>query len=339
MEIIILIFKRLLTALPSLFGVLLISFILTRALPGDPAAYLAGPAATMEAIEEIRKELGLDKNMFQQFILYLKNIGRGDLGTSWATGRPVLQELLNRLPASLEMTLLGLLISLLIAIPLGVVSATHTGSWIDHLGRMITTAGVSLPYFVTGLILVFVFYYLLGWFPAPMGRIPLFVSSPHYVTGFFLIDSLLTGNYKLFLETLHHIFLPSLTLGIFALAPIARMTRASMLGVLSSDFIRTTRACAFPSWKVLYVYAFQNAFLPVITTLGMVFSFLLGANVLVEKVFSWPGVGSFALESLVISDYSGVQGFVLTMGTMYVFVNLFIDIIYGIFDPRIRVEA
>jgi peptide/nickel transport system permease protein len=339
MEIIILIFKRLLSALPSLFGVLLITFILTHALPGDPAAYLAGPAATLEAIAEIRKELGLDKNMLEQFILYVKNIGRGDFGSSWSTGRPVLKELFDRLPASMEMTLFGLLMSILIAIPLGVVSATHPGSWVDHTGRMITTAGVSLPYFVTGLILVFVFYYLLGWFPAPMGRIPLFVSSPPYITGFFLIDSLLAGNIKLFLECLRHIFLPSATLAIFALAPIARMTRASMLGVLSSDYIRTARACAFPSWKVLYIYAFQNAFLPVITTLGMVFSFLLGANVLVEKVFSWPGVGSFALEALVISDYAAVQGFVLTMGAMYVFINLFIDIIYGVFDPRIRLEA
>jgi peptide/nickel transport system permease protein len=217
-----------------------------------------------------------------------------------------------------------------------VVSATRPGSFIDHLGRAITTAGVSLPYFVTGLILVFVFYYLLGWFPAPMGRIPLWASSPNFVTGFFLIDTLLEGDFELFWESLRHVFLPSLTLGIFALAPIARMTRASMLGILSSDFIRTTRACALPEWKVLYVYGFQNAFLPVITTLGMVFSFLLGANVLVEKVFSWPGVGSFALEALVISDYAAVQGFVLTMGTLYVFINLFIDILYGVFDPRIR---
>ena len=336
MEILLMIIRRILAAIPSLFGVLVITFILTRALPGDPAAYLAGPAASMEAIEEIRKELGLERNLFQQFGIYLRDIGRGDLGTSWGTGRPVRDEIIDRLPASVEMTLFGLLISVIIAVPLGVVSAARPGSFIDHLGRAVTAAGVSLPYFVTGLILVFVFYYLLGWFPPPMGRVSLFASSPSYVTGFFLIDSLLEGDFELFWECLRHIFLPSLTLGIFALAPIARMTRASMLGILSSDFIRTTRACALPGWKVLYVYGFQNAFLPVITTLGMVFSFLLGANVLVEKVFSWPGVGSFALEALVISDYAAVQGFVLTMGTLYVFINLFIDILYGVFDPRIR---
>jgi peptide/nickel transport system permease protein len=336
MEILLMVIRRVVAAIPSLFGVLVITFILTRALPGDPAAYLAGPAASVEAIEEIRKQLGLERNLFQQFGIYLRDIGQGDLGVSWGTGRPVIDELIDRLPASVEMTLFGLLISVIIAVPLGVVSATRPGSFIDHLGRAITTAGVSLPYFVTGLILVFVFYYLLGWFPAPMGRIPLWASSPNFVTGFFLIDTLLEGDFELFWESLRHVFLPSLTLGIFALAPIARMTRASMLGILSSDFIRTTRACALPEWKVLYVYGFQNAFLPVITTLGMVFSFLLGANVLVEKVFSWPGVGSFALEALVISDYAAVQGFVLTMGTLYVFINLFIDILYGIFDPRIR---
>jgi ABC-type dipeptide/oligopeptide/nickel transport system permease component len=338
MEILIMIFKRMLSAIPALFGVLLITFILTRALPGDPAAYLAGPAASMEAVEQIRKELGLDKNMFDQFIVYVKDIAHGNLGNSWATGRPVLTELIDRLPASIEMTLLGLFIAIVIALPLGVISATRPGSWIDHFGRAITTLGVSLPYFVTGLILVFVFYYLLNWFPAPMGRLPLFAPTPTYYTGFFLIDTLIARDFGMFLECARHVFLPSLTLAIFALAPIARMTRASMLGTLSGDYIRTARACGLPSWKVLYIWAFQNAFLPVITTLGMVFSFLLGANVLVEKVFSWPGAGSFALEALVISDYAAVQGFVLTMGTLYVFINLLIDILYGVFDPRIRVE-
>jgi len=338
-DILLLISKRILAAIPSLFGVLVITFVLTRALPGDPAAYLAGPAATNEAVQEIREALGLDKNLLQQFIVYVRDIARGDLGVSWSTGRPVLDEIIDRLPASIEMTLLGLLLAIIVAVPLGVASATNPGSFIDHLGRVVTTAGVSLPYFVTGLVLVFVFYYLLGWFPAPMGRLPTWALSPDYGTGFFLLDTLVARDFELFWESLRHIFLPALTLGIFAMAPIARMTRASMLGVLSGDFIRTTRACGLPAWKIQYVYAFQNAFLPVLTTLGMVFSFLLGANVLVEKVFSWPGVGSFALEALVISDYAAVQGFVLTMGTLYVFINLFIDILYGVFDPRIRVES
>ncbi len=330
------ILTRVFSALPSLFGVLVITFVLTRALPGDPAAYLAGPAASNEAVEEIRLQLGLDRSIFEQFVIYCKDLAKGDLGISWVTGTPVLDELLKRLPASVEMTGLGLLFSIMVAVPLGVASAQYPGSWIDHFGRFITTAGVSLPHFVTGLILVFVFYYLLGWFPAPMGRIPMIALPPNPVTGFFLIDSLLMGDLNLFWESLRHVFLPAANLGIFALAPLARMTRASMLGVMSSEFIRTTRAAGLPNWKTLYVYGFQNAFLPILTTLGMVFSFLLGANVLVEKVFSWPGVGSFALEALIISDYASVQGFVLTMGTMYVFINLLIDILYGVIDPRIR---
>lgn len=331
--------KRILAAIPSLFGVLVIAFVLTRALPGDPAAFLAGPAATQEAIEEIRKELDLDKGIFAQFIDYTGDVFAGDLGTSWSTGQPVLNELKSRFPASIELTFLGLSFAVLIAVPLGVLSATGPGSWIDHTCRLITTAGVSLPIFFTGLLLVYVFYYLLGWAPPPMGRLSMFADSPPDITGFFLIDSAITGNWSTFREALAHILLPAINLGIFALAPIARMTRASMLGVLSSDFIRTARAHQLPHTKVLYGYALHNAMLPVITTLGMVFSFLLGANVLVEKVFSWPGVGSFALEAVIISDYAAVQGFVLAMGIFYVFINLAIDILYGVVDPRVRIDS
>jgi peptide/nickel transport system permease protein len=331
--------KRISAAIPSLFGVLVIAFVLTRALPGDPAAYLAGPAASQEAVEQIRKELKLDRPWVEQFIDYCGNVLKGELGTSWSTGQPVLAELKTRFPASIELTALGLLIAVIIALPLGVMAATRPGSWIDHLCRLLTTAGVSLPIFFTGLLLLYVFYYLLGWAPAPMGRLPLFVDSPETRTGFFLIDSILAGDWGLFIEALRHIFLPALNLGIFALAPVARMTRASMLGVLSSDFIRTARANNLPKYKILYGYALHNALLPVVTTLGMVFSFLLGANVLVEKVFSWPGIGSFALEAVVISDYAAVQGFVLAMGVFYVLINLSIDILYGMIDPRVRIES
>lgn len=327
------------SSLPSLFGVLVIAFVLTRALPGDPAAFLAGPAASQEAIEQIREELGLNKGMFTQFVEYTGDVFEGNLGTSWSTGQPVLAELKSRFPASIELTFLGLIFAIIIAVPLGVVSATRPGSWIDHSCRLLTTAGVSLPIFFTGLLLVYLFYYLLGWAPPPMGRLSMFSDSPPDITGFFLLDSALSGQWSTFKECLAHIALPAINLGIFALAPIARMTRASMLGVLSSDFIRTARAHQLPNIKILYTYALHNAILPVITTLGMVFSFLLGANVLVEKVFSWPGVGSFALEAVIISDYAAVQGFVLAMGIFYVFVNLFIDIFYGVVDPRVRIEA
>jgi dipeptide transport system permease protein len=334
-----LILKRLLMAVPSLIGVVIVTFLLTRALPGDPAAYFAGPAATKEAVEEVRVKLGLDKSLPEQFVRYLGDLSRGDLGNSLTTGQPVVSEIRTRLPASAELTLLGLIVSMAIAVPLGILAATRPGSLIDHACRVVATAGVSLPVFFTGLILVYVFYYLLGWAPAPLGRLDIFFSAPPQVTGFYLIDSLIAGEGETFRASLSQLTLPALTLGIFSLAPIARMTRASMLAVLSSDFVRTARASGLSPLTITVTYAFRNAMLPVVTTLGMVFSFLLGANVLVEKVFAWPGIGSFAVEALIASDFAPVQGFVLTMAVMYVALNLMIDVLYGLIDPRVRIEA
>ncbi|MCC6887571.1 MAG: ABC transporter permease [Hyphomicrobiales bacterium] len=331
--------KRMMVALPSLIGVVIVTFLLTRALPGDTAAYFAGPAATQEAIEQIRIKLGLDQPLIVQFGRYVQDLARGELGTSLSTGQPVATDLRTRLPASAELTLIGLMVSMLIAVPLGILAATRPGSLIDHLCRVVATAGVSLPVFFSGLILIFVFYYQAGIAPAPLGRLDIFYSPPPQVTGFFLIDSLIAGDGDLFLASLKQLVLPALTLAIFSIAPIARMTRASMLAVLASDFVRTARASGLSPKTVTVTYAFRNAMLPVITTLGMVFSFLLGANVLVEKVFAWPGIGSYAVEALVASDFAPVQGFVLTMAVMYVVLNLLIDILYGIVDPRVRIEA
>jgi len=334
-----LIIKRVSMAVPSLIGVVIVTFLLTRMLPGDPAAYFAGPAATPQAIQEVRVKLGLDKPMIQQFGRYVADLAHGDLGSSLTTGQPVVAELRTRLPASAELTLFGLLLSVAIAVPLGILAATRPNSLLDHACRIISTAGVSLPVFFTGLILIYVLYYLLGWAPAPLGRLDVFYTAPPQVTGFYLIDSLIAGDPETFTAALKQLILPALTLGVFSLAPIARMTRASMLAVLSSDFVRTARANGLSSWTVIITYAFRNAMLPVITTLGMVFSFLLGANVLVEKVFAWPGIGSYAVEALLASDFAPVQGFVLTMAVMYVALNLMIDIVYGLIDPRVRVEA
>ena len=333
------ILKRMMMAVPSLIGVVIVTFLLTRALPGDPAAYFAGPAATTEAVEQIRVKLGLDKPLYIQFVRYVEDLAHGDLGNSLTTGQPVGREIKTRLPASAELTLLGLIVSVLIAVPLGILAATRPNSLIDHTCRVIATAGVSLPVFFTGLILIYVFYYHLGWAPPPLGRLDIFYSPPPQVTGFYLIDSLIAGDGELFVAALKQLILPALTLAIFSLAPIARMTRASMLAVLSSDFVRTARASGLAPFTVVITYAFRNAMLPVITTLGMVFSFLLGANVLVEKVFAWPGIGSFAVEALIASDFAPLQGFVLTMAVMYVALNLLIDILYGVIDPRMRVEA
>ena len=331
--------KRLATAIPSLIGVIVVTFVLTRVLPGDAAAYFAGPAATPQAIAEVRAKLGLDKPLPQQFMRYVTDLAHGDFGNSLTTGQPVISDIATRLPASAELTLLGLIIAMAIAVPLGIIAAVRQGSFIDHACRIVATAGVSLPVFFTGLLLVYVFYFLLGWSPAPLGRLDVFYSAPPHVTGFYLIDSLLARNLDLFRAVLAPLILPAATLAIFSLAPITRMTRAAMLSVLAAEFVRTARASGLSPYRVIVTYAFRNALLPVVTTLGMVFSFLLGANVLVEKVFAWPGIGSYAVEALIASDYAPVQGFVLTMAVLYVLLNLAIDLLYGLIDPRVRIEG
>ena len=330
---------RLLQAVPTVFGILVVCFLLTRALPGDPAAYFAGPMADAASIEEVRRNLGLDQPLPVQFLTYVKDLAQGDLGMAVSTGQPVMAELANRLPASLELTLGALLLSFIIAVPLGVLAATRPNTWIDHICRFLVTAGVSLPTFFTGLALMYVFYYLLNWAPAPMGRLDMMYLPPEPVTGFLTIDAIIAGEWEVLGAALAQLALPLITLALFTLAPIARMTRAAMLQTLGSDFVRTARAAGLSGRRVLVTYAFRNALLPVVTTLGMVFSFVLGANVLVEKVFAWPGIGSFAVEALVVSDYAAVQGFVLSMALLFVALNLLIDVIYTLIDPRVGEEA
>ena len=331
--------KRFVTVIPTLIGVVIVTFLLTRVMPGDPAAYFAGPAATPQSIAEVKKSLGLDRPWHEQFTRYVSDLMHGNLGNSLSTGQPVVTELKTRLPASAELTLSGLILSLCIAVPLGILAAMKQGSWIDHICRIVATAGVSLPVFFTGLLLVYIFYFRLGWAPSPIGRLDAFATAPPNVTGFYLIDALIARDLETFAAALSQLILPAVTLAIFSLAPIARITRASMLAVLASDFVRTARASGLSTRTVILVYAFRNAMLPIITTLGMVFSFLLGANVLVEKVFAWPGIGSYAVEALIASDFAPVQGFVLVMAVLYVVLNLVIDMLYGVIDPRVRIEG
>jgi peptide/nickel transport system permease protein len=334
-----LVLRRLATALPSVAGVIIVTFLLTRALPGDPAVYFAGPAATQQAIGEIRHLMGFDRSLPVQFFDYLRHLAHGDLGTSLSTGQPVLSELTTRLPASAELTLSALILAVGIAVPLGIMAALRPGSLVDHACRIVTTAGVSLPTFFTGLLLVYVFYYLAGLAPAPLGRLDVYSTPPPHWTGFYLIDSLAADDFATFRAALGQLILPAATMAIFSLAPLARITRASMLAALGSEFIRTARASGLAHRRIVYGYALRNALLPVVTTLGMVFSFMLGANVLVEKVFAWPGIGSYAVEALIASDYAPVQGFVLVMALLYVLLNLGIDLAYGLIDPRVRLEA
>jgi peptide/nickel transport system permease protein len=330
------ILRRLVLGLPTLFGVVVVSFALTRLLPGDPAVYFAGAAPTPEAIADLRKTLMLDQPIPQQFAAYLCDLLHGNLGRSLVTGQPVLQDLSTRFPATLELTLTALALALIIAIPLGVAGAVRKGSGIDHIARVVSTTALSLPSFFTGLLLVFVFYYLLGIAPAPLGRLAPMGFPPPERTGFMILDAILSRDWSACRDAAAHLVLPALALAISGVGPLARVTRSAMLAVLSSDFIRAARVYDLPRWKIVYAYALRNAMLPVLTTAGFVFSFLISANVVVEKVFSWPGIGSYALEALVASDYAAVQGFVLAVATLYVLINIAIDILYGIVDVRVR---
>jgi peptide/nickel transport system permease protein len=235
------------------------------------------------------------------------------------------------------LTLSALLIALLSAIPLGVLAALRPGSLIDHGVRLFCALGVCVPTFVSGLLLIYVFYYLLGLAPDPTGRVDVFTALPPSRSGFLLIDFLLAGDLDGWWAALRQLILPAATMALFVIAPLARITRASMLVALGSDFVRSARSVGLSRWRIVVTYALRNAILPVITIAGIVFSTMLGANVLVEKVFSWPGVASYALDALLSSDYAPVQGFVLLMASVFVVVNLMVDLLYGIADPRVSI--
>jgi peptide/nickel transport system permease protein len=331
--------QRLLSSIPALLGVVVITFILMRVMPGDPAVFFAsGPSAGKAEIEELRHKMGLDRPIPVQLVRYLQDVATGNLGRSLTTGQAVSSDIRQRLPASLELTFTALFIALLLAVPLGVAAALRPGSLVDHVVRMLCTLGVCVPTFVSGLLLIYVFYYLLGWAPDPTARIDIFAASPPEITGFYLIDFALTGEWAGWWAAFTQLLLPAVTMALFVLAPLARMTRASMLAVLGSDFIRTANAMGIGRGRIVVAYALRNALLPVLTITGIVFSTMLGANVLVEKVFSWPGVASYALDALLAADYAPVQAFVLLMATIFVGVNILIDILYGIADPRISME-
>jgi len=329
-----LIANRLAGALVVVASVIVVTFFLTHALPADPAVYFAGMGATKEAIADMRSKLGLDRSLFSQFAIYLRALAGGDLGHSLTTGHPVLDDLARRLPASLELTVTALVFATIVGLPAGIWAAMRPNSWFDGMVRVVATLGVAIPTFFTGLMLLYVFYFELGWAPAPLGRLGSFASPPPPITGFYLVDSLLAGKPRTFAAVLGQIALPALTLALFAVAPLVRATRAAMIEALSSDFIRTAKAIPLSGARIVLVYAFGNALLPVLTTIGMVFSFLLGANVLVEKVFAWPGVGSYAVDALIAADYAPVQGFVLVMALLYTALNLLIDLAIIIVDPR-----
>jgi peptide/nickel transport system permease protein len=332
--------RRLAALLPLLLGVCVFTFFLVRVLPGDPAVYYAtGPMQSQEEIEQVRKALGLDQPLPVQLARYLADLAKLNLGGSMTTGLPVTQDLARRFPASLELTFAATVLALLLAVPLGIIAAVRSGSWIDHAVRFIGTLGVSMPTFVTGVVLVLVFFFRLRWAPDPIDRIDPFIMAPDRITGFLVFDSLVQGNWEALRSALGRLVLPTLTMTAFVLAPVMRTTRASMLNVLASDYIRTARAAGMGWRKVYLAYALRNALLPVLTVIGLVMSYLIGANVVVEKVFAWPGVGAYALNALLASDYAPVQGYVLLMAATFIVINAVVDILYAVVDPRAQGDA
>ncbi len=331
------ILRRLALAAVTLVGVVVAVFIMTHLLPSDPAALRAGPLASEELIAQYRREMGLDQPLYVQFVDYARDLLRGDLGNSWRTEQPVRDELGQRLPATLELAATALAFAMLIGLGLGILSAVYFGKWIDHAARVFATLGASLALFWLALVGVQVFYYNLRWAPPPLGRLTLGLPEPPSVTGLFTLDSLLAGDRAIFADAVGHLWLPALTLAFVVSAPLIKIVRAAMLQALSSDFVRTARAIGLSSRQVVLVDALRNAFIPVLTTVGIVFGYLMAGNVIIERVFSWPGIGYYAWNALVTNDFNAVQGFVLLIAVVYVLLNLFIDLAYGVIDPRIRI--
>lgn len=327
--------KRLLQLIPVLLGVSIIIFIISHVLPGNPVYVFVGLETTPEQIEEITKRLGLDKPLHEQYFIWLGNVLRGDLGESWFTSEPVAQDLIRRFPATFELTTAALVLAIAIGVPLGVLSAVYRNSWIDNFSRGITLVGVSVPSFWLGLILIYVLFYILRIFPPPSGRIGLLVSPPDRITGLYLVDSILTGNWRAFSSSAQHLALPVMTEALVALAPITRLMRSSMLEVLGSEYIQAARANGVPERQIYFRDALRNALLAPLTFVALVYGNLLGGSVVIERIFSWPGIGRYALESIVVKDYNAVQGFVLMAAVLYVLVFLIVDILYFVIDPRI----
>jgi len=300
--------KRLISAVPVLIGISLLLFLMLRMLPGDPAQVLAGQMASLEEIENIRHQLGLDRPIHEQYAVFLSRLARLDLGRSARTQNPVIEEVWARLPNTLTLAVAAITLACLFGIPAGIISAVKPYSWIDYLVTLSALFGISMPVFWLGLMLVVVFSIMLKWLPAGG-----------------------TGSWQ-------HVILPSITLAAFAVAFIARMTRSTLIETLSQDFTTTARSKGLPEKVVVVKHALRNALIPIITVVGLQFGFLLGGAVLTETVFAWPGVGRLIVDSIMARDYPMIQGAILIFGLLYIFVNLIIDLIYAFVDPRIRYD-
>jgi peptide/nickel transport system permease protein len=331
--------RRLALAIVALFGVVLVAFLVAHMVPADPLAVVLSDQATKDP--SIRaayvKRWGLDRSLPEQFGAYLANVLRGDLGESFTTRRPVVRDLAQFMPATVELSLAALAVSLVLGIPLGVWAAVRHNRAPDHATRVVALVGAASPIFWTGLIALYVFYYLLEWAPGP-GRLDTHLSYPPRVTGFLLVDSLLAGRGEVFASALRHIVLPALVLGWFIMGIVSRTTRAAVLDVLATEYVRTARAKGLGERVVIGSHALRNALIPIVTIVGLNFASLLSGAVLTETVFAWPGLGRYAVTASTRLDYPAILGVTMVTAFIYLAVNLVVDVVYGVLDPRIRVR-
>jgi ABC-type dipeptide/oligopeptide/nickel transport system permease component len=326
--------QRLLATIPVLLLVVATVFALSRAIPGDPATTLLGPGATAQQIEALRAQLHLDVPAPLQFFAYLGGLLQGDLGRSLKTGAPVLREVALRLPATLELAIAATLVAVLVGIPIGVLTAVRANTWLDHVVRVVSLAGVSMPAFLLAVVLQLVFGIWLGWLPISGRASPMFYDEP--VTGFAVLDQVLAGDVEAVGDALRHLALPTAVLAAFLAATLARFVRNAMLEAMSEDYIRTARAKGLPERTVVFVHGLRNALLPAVTILGLKFAELLGGAILTETVFAWPGIGRWMFDAIRNRDYPVIQGATLVFALLFMLVSLAVDVLHGVLDPRVR---
>ena len=317
-------------------GITLVTFITLHIFPADPVRLLAGPGATPEQVQQIRADLGLDQPLPVQYLRYLGDLARGNLGRSIQTGQPVANDLIQRLPATLELALVTMAVYVALSIPLGVVAAVTRGQLPDLIIRLVSTAGLAIPAFWLGFLLQLVLYRDLGWFQHPVGRLPPDVVPPPSITGLYLVDSLLNANLGVFRSASVQLILPVTCLVVSRLGVGVKLTRTSLLDVIGSDYVRTARAKGLREQTVLYGHALRNALMPVVTALGIQFGYLLGGTLVVEVVFGWPGIGQYAIGSITTVDFPAIMSVTVIISVLFVLSNFLVDLLYFYLDPRLR---
>jgi len=329
------IIRRILLLGLTLWGLSVLTFCISRVAPGDPARLAAGPQATEEMVEQLRREFGLDKSLPFQYWQYLTGIFRGDFGRSIRTRRPVSQDLARFFPATLELVIFSLGLATLLGIVLGTLSGVYHDRWLDQTVRLFSISGLGLPPFWLALMLQLLLATRLRWLPIG-GRLSFGVSSPLPITHLYLLDSLFTGHWGAFINTLSHLLLPAMSLSFPALASIIRINRADVLDILEKDFITTARAKGLSERIVIWRHMLRNALIPTTTMVGLRFGWMLGGTILIETVFDWPGIGLYGVQSAIYSDFAPIMGVTLLIGFCFCIANLVIDLLYGVLDPRIR---